>query len=321
MRLTSLSLALIALIPGFAQACASCGCSLSSDWESQGLVAEPGWRLDLRYDYIKQDQLRSGSNAVSRGAYPLPQDREIEQVTTNRYYTVALDYSPNRDWGVNVQTLFVDRFHQTVTPSDPGPSTNTAVSESNTNKLGDIRVTGRYTGFNETHNIGIIAGLKLATGDYRQNFRSGPDAGAPLDRGLQAGTGSTDLILGAFHTNALSRDWDYFARGQWQHAMSTKDDYRPGDTVSLSFGTRYLGFEGVTPELQFNLQRRSKDSGNNADADNSGGTLAYLSPGVTLDVSKQAKVYGFIQLPIYQHVEGLQLAPRWTATAGVRYAF
>lgn len=322
MRLLPLAAAVAALLPGFALACASCGCSLSSDWESQGLVAEPGWRLDLRYDYINQNQLRTGSGTVSAADKTVPNDREIEGVTTNRYYTATLDYSPSRDWGFNLQVPFVDRFHQTVTPDPvPGPSTNTDVSESAARKLGDVRITARYAGFNETHNIGIIFGLKLPTGDYKENFRSGNEAGNPLDRGLQAGTGSTDLILGIFHSNAFGRDWDYFAKGQWQRAVSIKDEYRPGNTLNLSIGTRYLGWDLVTPELQLNYQYKSRDSGANADADNSGGTLIYLSPGATVNVSSQAKLYGYVQLPIHQHVEGFQLAPRWTATAGIRYAF
>ena len=32
-------------------------------------------------------------------------------------------------------------------------------------------------------------------------------------------------------------------------------------------------------------------------------------------------IYDFVQLPVYQKVNGVQLAPRYTATVGVRYAF
>ena len=64
----ALAAALAASIPTLALACASCACSLSSDWESQGLTSGPGWRLDLRHDYINQSELRSGSGKVDRGA-------------------------------------------------------------------------------------------------------------------------------------------------------------------------------------------------------------------------------------------------------------
>ena len=46
--------------------CSACGCTLSSDWASQGLAATGGWRADFRFDYFNQDQLRSGTDSVPR---------------------------------------------------------------------------------------------------------------------------------------------------------------------------------------------------------------------------------------------------------------
>ena len=77
----------------------------------------------------------------------------------------------------------------------------------------------------------------------------------------------------------------------------------------------------ATPELQLNLVHSGHDRGANADEANSSGSFVYLSPGLTVSISKQTRLYGYLQLPLYQNVEGFQLAPRWTATAGVRYAF
>jgi hypothetical protein len=34
-----------------------------------------------------------------------------------------------------------------------------------------------------------------------------------------------------------------------------------------------------------------------------------------------ASVYGFIQLPVYQEVNSLQIVPQYTLTLGVRFAF
>ena len=75
------------------------------------------------------------------------------------------------------------------------------------------------------------------------------------------------------------------------------------------------------PELQLNYVHSGSDRGDNADEHNSGGDLMYLSPGATLAVNKQTHVYGYVQLPVYQRVGGLQLAPTWSVSAGVRYAF
>ena len=63
--------------PAFA--CSSCGCNLTSDWLSQGLVAQPGTTFQFRYDYVPQTELRTGSRQVDRSAIPLPTGREIER--------------------------------------------------------------------------------------------------------------------------------------------------------------------------------------------------------------------------------------------------
>src|SRR5512142_1760814 len=68
-----------------AHACASCGCSLSAD-AAMGYSAMPGWRLSVEYDYIDQDQLRSGTRAVSG----VPAGNELEHQTINQYITTGL---------------------------------------------------------------------------------------------------------------------------------------------------------------------------------------------------------------------------------------
>src|ERR1700674_446760 len=113
-------------------ACSSCGCSLSSDWASQGVGGASGFRVDFRFDYFNQDQLRSGTGTVDRGAITFPTNREIQQITVNRNYNLTLDYTANRDWGVSVLIPYFDRFHTTIADGD------TDISESKTSSLGDV---------------------------------------------------------------------------------------------------------------------------------------------------------------------------------------
>ena len=44
----------VLLAPSAAMACSACGCTLNSDWASQGFAASGGWRVDLRYDFFDQ---------------------------------------------------------------------------------------------------------------------------------------------------------------------------------------------------------------------------------------------------------------------------
>ncbi len=70
-----------------------------------------------------------------------------------------------------------------------------------------------------------------------------------------------------------------------------------------------------------NIFRKGRDQGALADNPDSAGTVAYLSPGMTITVAQNLQAFGFVQVPIYSHLIGYQLAPHWTASAGLSYAF
>ena len=183
--------------------CSSCGCTLNSDWSSQGYTTSSGLHWDLRYDYFDQSELRSGTRGVSRSDVPLPAEREVQQNTINRNLTLGLDYSPARNWGVNVLIPYFDRPHTTY---DEG---ETELSGSHSRGLGDVRVVARYQGFQPDLSIGVQFGLKLPTGEIGDTFRSGPLAGETVDRGLQLGTGTTDLLLGVYTVHSLGGSFAY----------------------------------------------------------------------------------------------------------------
>ena len=317
-----------------AHACAACGCTLSKDWGTQGISTTPGFTADLSYDYINQNQQRYGSGKASASQINSEwlNGNEVEDYTVTRTTTASLNYTSDT-WGISAQLPYVKRSHATYGTYDsianPGttPDQSNAYVSSSDNGIGDIRIIGRYTGFSADKTSGIIGGIKLPTGSTNATFNDG----STLDRSLQIGTGSTDLILGGFVTGNVS-EYGWFAQGTVQHAVSTKtingDDYRPGDAYSVNAGMRYAKFGAkFTPMLQLNYIHRRADSGTGATYDANtgapltGGTLAYLAPGALYRVGGGTSVYGFVQLPVYQNVVGLQLSPRYTVTVGVSHSF
>ena len=126
-------------------------------------------------------------------------------------------------------------------------------------------------------------------------------------------------MLGAFCTGTASDNIDYFVQGLAQTPINSRAGFRPGASLNINLGLRYVAIEKITPELQFNARTMRRGSGANADRDNSGGTLLYLTPGETVAVMPKLKLFGFMQVPLYQHVVGYQLAPRYIAPVGVRY--
>jgi hypothetical protein len=303
-------------------ACASCGCTLNAD-AAMGYSTVPGWRLSLEYDYIHQDQLRSGTHAIS----VVPDGVELEHDTLNRYLTAGVDYSPNADWNIDLRVPYVIRTHTTYGAYDstvPLPP----LSDSRSSSLGDIKLIGSYQGLLEMHNLGLQLGVKLPTGQYGTNvkFSSGPAAGSPLDASLQPGTGSTDIIVGAYYYQAIGKNFDFFANLQFQSAVIAKQnqpgsDFRTGNSTTLSFGVRYEENPKWVPQLQMNLLHKGVDQGALADIYDTAGYVAYLSPGLTAKVAGNLHAFGFAQLPVYSDLVGYQLFPRYTFSVGMSYAF
>jgi hypothetical protein len=309
-----LVLILLAAAPG-ARACGACGCTLHSDWATQGYAVQPGFRFDLRYDYFNQDQLRRGTRSVARSSFDLPNELEIQEKTLNRNFTATLDYSPNVDWGVSVMVPTFNRYHATLAPGDTDPSFSRGSG------LGDVRVLARYQGFSEDHAFGVQVGVKLAAGDTKQTFNAGAQAGELLDRGLQLGTGTTDLLLGCYAFGNLAPEWGVFGQALFQKPTAEKNGFKPGDGVNANLGIRYTGQAGFTPHLQVNLRAEGREAGINADVDNSGATLVYLSPGVTFQVGQGIQLYAFAQVPVAQRVTGLQIEPRFSVSLGLHWSF
>jgi hypothetical protein len=313
-HLAAASLATLALISSTdALACSSCGCTLNSDWTSQGIATGEGTRFDIRFDYFKQNDYRSGTSSVSRDEVAAS-GSEVQDTTINRNLTLGLDHSFNQDWAINVLVPVFSRSHGTYGDAYPDA---TAIITSSSKGIGDIRVTGRYQGLSADHSSGITLGVKLPTGETNDTFNDG----SALDRGLQLGTGTTDLLLGGYHFGSINRDWDYFAQATIQIALNTHDGFRPGNGLNATAGVRYMGFESFIPQLQFNTRIEKRESGANADVANSGATLLYISPGVTVPINKTVQAFGFLQVPIYQRVNGYQIEPNVLLSTGLRFSF
>lgn len=304
---------LVAALP--AHACSTCGCTLNADWVSQGYDFGSGFNLALRFDYIDQSRLREGTGSVDLGAITFPNEREIQKRTISRAFTFDLGYSPTPDWSVTLSIPAIDRTHATVAEGDTLPSYSRSAG------VGDVRVLGRYQGLSRDRSFGVMLGFKLPTGRIGDTFSDGPQAGAPVDRGLQLGTGTTDLLAGAFKFGTVAPDWGYFGQLIVDIPLDSSDGFRPGDSLTASTGVRYTGWGAFVPQAQFDLRAEKPEKGIDADSANSGATLAYFSPGFTLEVRRRLQLFVFLQLPVYQRVTGYQLEPDVLVSVGLHVRF
>lgn len=139
---------------------------------------------------------------------------------------------------------------------------------------------------------------------------------------LQPGTGTTDAIVGAyFSAPGFLQDSSWSAQFLAQQAMNPKDQYKPGNQYQLNLGYRYPFGRDLQALLQLNSLYRSRDSGLNAEPDLSGSKTVFLSPGLAYSATQSTRVYGFVQLPIYRYVNGIQLSANWAFVAGFTMRF
>jgi hypothetical protein len=73
--------------------------------------------------------------------------------------------------------------------------------------------------------------------------------------------------------------------------------------------------------LQLNAVQRERDSGAQAEPDNSGSTTVMLSPGVSVALGAHDTTYAFVQVPLLQDVNGIQLVPRAALALGWTHSF
>lgn len=338
MKKNVLAAAIVLAMSGTSQqalACASCGCSLNSDWGTQGVSTQEGFSVDVRYDTLNQNTLWAGTGKISPTAAAATLNpttgsyAEVENFTKSQTLTSTLDYNNGQSWGVSVSVPYVTRDHSTSGTSRTGGiiGSNLDGYTSQTNSLGDVRVVGRYFGFSEQQNFGVQFGLKLPTG--RTNQMSS-DGGAVVDPGLQLGTGTTDLILGAYYHDNLNQNWGFFTQAMYQTALTTynmpnqlagQTSYRPGNSLNLNGGLRFEGYDWIKPTIQLNARFVQKDSGDAADKFSTGGTLLYLTPGFILPVNDKVSVYTSLQIPVYQNVNGIQLTPSYIFSLGAHVNF
>lgn len=319
-RLARLSLLCVAgaVSPAAVASCGQAFCSINTNWHAQGVWTEPGMRLDLQYQFIDQDQPRAGTRDVSAGEVSRHHD-EIR--TINRNWLGTLDYAIDPRWGVSFTLPLTNRSHSHVhNHHEHGGGVSHETQAWNFTRIGDLRVVGRYQfmGDGTSPSAGINFGLKLPTGSRKVENGDGERA----ERSLQPGTGTTDAIVGAWYRLPLDEgDSALFAQALAQVAMGESDGFCPGNQYSLDVGWQRQLAPRWAAFVQANFQWRGRDRGSEAEPEDSGSRKLFLGPGLGYAIARDFQVYAFVQLPVHQHVNGVQLTADWAALLGLSKSF
>jgi hypothetical protein len=301
--LLSALLAASALMPASALACA-CGCGVFGVGTSSLFPTGSGGQAWVDYDYLNQDQNRSGTHRSDPG------DNEDKLVRTNAV-TLGGQYMLDRSWGLSNEIPLWDRtFISEEDAADFGLKRHDS-------GIADIRLMGMYTGFSPDLSTGIKFGVKLPTGGFHT---------PGFDRDTSIGSGSTDLLLGAFHQGNLNKanTLSYFVQASWDRPIAYQEGYKPGQEFDAAAGLVHTGFSAgkvkVSPVLQVIAVHRDHDRGPESNPGDTGYDRILASPGVEV-AAGDWKFYADVGLPLYERYRGQQLAAPALFKAIVSRAF
>lgn len=297
--------AAIVLSPAIAAACA-CGCGIFDVGGASGIMpdySEGDYSLYFRYDYMNQ-------NANWEGASKARASDNSDKDLNSSFYTEGGQWRVNNNWTVMAE-LPVYARHLTTTDDGGVQGPAGSIYTGKIVSLGDMQIMAAYTGLQPDMSTGIIAGIKLPTGDF--TGPKGPLGGYEFDRDSLPGTGSTDIIIGAYHNGSLTEDGrlGYYVQTRAQFAVLTQSvagnggSYRPGNEFDSAAGIDYSfdevkPFKSIAPVLSLLSSYRMHDTGGGADEYNSGYYRLLLAPGVQFHFAN-LRLYADLEYPIYQH--------------------
>jgi hypothetical protein len=330
MRRTLLTLAvtLSILLASWRPAVASCGSS-SCPLDLHALAGADNSRfvLDLSFQYIHQNMLQHGT---ARGTVGEIATKHDEISTTNRLTTLQASYRVSPRLQLSALLPFVSRSHEHIARD------NGQLEQWNFGAPGDAAVQARYRLFQSersTHDsLWITGGVKFPTGARHE--RSG-NSGEEAEVTLQPGSGSTDVSVGAAYQGAVLRNTTvggpmgnvtaipYFASVTYRRNGAGTYGYRRGDELLASIGSEYPLSSKLNALGQVNVRRSSRDGVGSTEENPAltGGTYVYVSPGIRLLLRRGVSGYAYVQLPVYQNVNGLQLTARANYLAGIQQRF
>jgi hypothetical protein len=298
-----------------AYSCA-CGCSVFDVGTPSLLPDGPGGTTWLEYDFANQYINYHHTQPASGNA------NDDKQIKTH-FLTVGGQYMFSHGFGAMVTVPYTIRTFRTA--SDDNPEQINQYRHAN---FGDVRLWGMYTGLLEDMSLGLLAGFKLPTGDHTYNN---------FDRDTSIGTGSTDLLVGAYklgnfpkkignlNLTFLGRPFSWYAQGQYEYPFLSTGNYVPGKEADVALGTYYnFGDMGPLKELAPFLTLygafRSHDQGSEADPPNSGYERLLLAPGGEIKVG-WLRLYSDVEFPVFLHYNGNQLSAPYTVKTIISYDF
>lgn len=302
----------ITLSPNRLQACVSCPSGdVGTSYNFPNGVGGMAW---MQYNFQSQSQNYSGFNKA-------PADANHDKLIQTSTMMAGFQYFWNEKWGFQLLVPSANTLYR-YAPHSGDHSGETAeehaehaeedhAGEHEGEKvvtkqwwaMGDIRLNAIWTGLTKDQSIGINLGVKLPSGNWTE-----PN----VERSVQVGTGSTDILFGFYQRHRITSDglWTWYNQAQLDAPVISQGGYTPGIAVDVATGVYYSGLSigklKIRPIGQALFTTVGADSGPNASGQNNGFQQLSLAPGIEFEVHP-VRVYADVALPVMNNVSGNQL--------------
>ncbi len=306
------------------------GVGLASPISTESGITLPEGMIStgFRSEYIKFDEY---SDAKLQDLRAEDAEADLHSVESLWSLSISAAYGLTDDLTLGIRVPFIIRHdirepeHDFVGPGAPVESLG------NVEGIGDTTFYSQYRFFkNEGTNISALLGIKAPTG---KTIRSTLHDGKVeiLDAEFQPGSGSWDGILGLAFTQKIDA-LSITASSVYTIASEGTQDTDLGDIFSYNFALSYrlLGQKGVSYEapkfaldtiIEFNGEWRDKEQNSNVKDNNSGGNIAYISPGLRFIAGNNVSVGASFGIPIVQNTNGNQVEPDYRVISSINFSF
>ncbi|TLU66163.1 transporter [Thalassotalea litorea] len=306
------------------------------------------WMMSYRFMHmdmsgmLRGDQEISAEDVATQIANPYanppmspPTVRVVPEKMTSQMHMIGLMYSPSDDLTLMAMLNYLDKSMDLTTFSGGMGDTQLGSFTTQSSGLTDSSIGGLYRLFSgDTHHLHVNVNWLVPIGD----IEASDDVLTPMNMrmpmrlpyGMQLGTGSHQLQAGLTYAGKVD-NMSWGAQGLYTSVINDNDeDYRWGDSAQLSTWYGYRLSKKLSASLRLTYRHQQDIDGfdalimapvTTANPNNYGFERIDLGLGINTVISHGHRAALEWELPLYEDVNGVQMAMDSMLTLGYQYMF
>lgn len=336
MKIVKFLLSVFFLVPGYfahAQCCSSGGGgagALSGNF-AQGMSLKNQWDFNLNFQHTSTSKFMMGDSVIKAEDYHALAANNYLHSYNNNFLFGRLSYGVTDKLTLSIES----GYYLNKTEHKRNYLVNTASSSGNS----DLTIFPRYNVFHKNKvtsitDVNMGMGIKLPIGSYNDSILVYSDTSSGIDwydlksPAIQLSSGSNDfLFVGSVSRRFVLEQMSMLLSVFYINKGFNPDGGKFGDYFSASlfvtktilpklvgvaqFKGEFIGQKVNPPNYQF---VSSSDM-----AENSGSKKFLFTPSLSYSFDMGITLFAFTEIPLYQYLDGIQLASQVNFVGGISY--